>query len=469
MRVISILTACLLFFYPLPLVAAQAGSAEITFWESVRDSKVPAELEAYLKAYPDGQFVPLARIRLNQLEKRGGKTKQKSQTTLQEIEKAAETGPPVHDCDRLAAAPSDATAVATGIKFTDFDAVAAQKACSQAVSLYPNVPRFEFQLGRALSKLNRHTEALRHYKKAAAHGHVVASKNIAFTYYKGAPALHDYAKALQWYLKTADLGDPSAMRIAGFMYERGLGTQQDFKQAISLYRRAAERLDYKAMFNLGSAYQRGHGVPKDDRIGAEWYRKSAEGGYLKAMFNLGLAYRKGRGVPQNYAESANWLRRAAEQGHSTSMYVLGGAYYNGQGVQRDARKAHDWWIKAIEKGDPAPASLLAQMYDRGTGGIGKDPRKAAAYMFQALRAGRSHALQQMTENSGAYSAVFRRELQQLMKQNGFYQGSIDGQFGPATKRAVAALVKKSIAEGRAHGITGESGLDLGGARDLGKF
>lgn len=47
--------------------AAQAGSAEITFWESVHDSKNPVELEAYLKAFPTGKFVPMARLRLEKL------------------------------------------------------------------------------------------------------------------------------------------------------------------------------------------------------------------------------------------------------------------------------------------------------------------------------------------------------------------------------------------------------------------
>ena len=47
---------------------AQAGAAEIAFWETVRNSQVAAELEAYLKAYPDGHFATLARLRLKQLQ-----------------------------------------------------------------------------------------------------------------------------------------------------------------------------------------------------------------------------------------------------------------------------------------------------------------------------------------------------------------------------------------------------------------
>jgi hypothetical protein len=54
----------------LPAYAQQ--SAEVTFWESVKDSKNPAELQAYLDQYPNGTFSGLARIRIQAL--RGGTT-----------------------------------------------------------------------------------------------------------------------------------------------------------------------------------------------------------------------------------------------------------------------------------------------------------------------------------------------------------------------------------------------------------
>ena len=49
------------------LVASPAYSqsaGEIAFWESVRDSRNPAELQAYLDQYPNGTFATLARTRL---------------------------------------------------------------------------------------------------------------------------------------------------------------------------------------------------------------------------------------------------------------------------------------------------------------------------------------------------------------------------------------------------------------------
>ena len=48
--------------------AVDADTAvELTFWESVRDSDNPEMYEAYLEKYPDGEFVPLAKVRLEEL------------------------------------------------------------------------------------------------------------------------------------------------------------------------------------------------------------------------------------------------------------------------------------------------------------------------------------------------------------------------------------------------------------------
>ena len=61
-----------LFLSALILVTSHAlaqAPGEITFWESVRDSKNPAELRAYLERFPNGLFVPIAQARLAALEK----------------------------------------------------------------------------------------------------------------------------------------------------------------------------------------------------------------------------------------------------------------------------------------------------------------------------------------------------------------------------------------------------------------
>lgn len=64
------LAAVLISWLALAGSPAHAQSpGEISFWESVRDSRNPAELRAYLQQYPNGTFKALAEARLATLER----------------------------------------------------------------------------------------------------------------------------------------------------------------------------------------------------------------------------------------------------------------------------------------------------------------------------------------------------------------------------------------------------------------
>lgn len=54
---------------PAPAPAPAENAAEIAFWNSVKDSRNPAELRTYLQAFPNGVFAPLAKVRIDSLEK----------------------------------------------------------------------------------------------------------------------------------------------------------------------------------------------------------------------------------------------------------------------------------------------------------------------------------------------------------------------------------------------------------------
>lgn len=51
-----------------PAPAADPEASDRAFWESVKDSKNPDELKAYLEQFPNGQFASLARARLKSLQ-----------------------------------------------------------------------------------------------------------------------------------------------------------------------------------------------------------------------------------------------------------------------------------------------------------------------------------------------------------------------------------------------------------------
>ncbi len=64
---LAIMLLALAFVLPINQVFAQSSQAEIEFWQTVKNSQDPTELQAYLDVYPQGEFAPLARIRINKL------------------------------------------------------------------------------------------------------------------------------------------------------------------------------------------------------------------------------------------------------------------------------------------------------------------------------------------------------------------------------------------------------------------
>ncbi|GEM_PF-1227825 len=61
------------------------------FWDSVKDSKNPEELRAYIEQFPNGIFSPLAKARLKALEK-GEAQSQYSKTVVSDVSDLKETG-----------------------------------------------------------------------------------------------------------------------------------------------------------------------------------------------------------------------------------------------------------------------------------------------------------------------------------------------------------------------------------------
>ncbi len=91
-------------------------NVELSFWDSIKNSSDPAEYDAYLKKYPTGQFVELAKIRLRALEnKQSGASAPASAPTSAPVEPRAESpvsAPPVQPTPEQATQSSEPPAVA---------------------------------------------------------------------------------------------------------------------------------------------------------------------------------------------------------------------------------------------------------------------------------------------------------------------------------------------------------------------
>lgn len=212
----------------------------------------------------------------------------------------------------------------------------------------------------------------------------------------------------------------------------------DYEYAYEMYSLAATADDTYAQNRLALMYDRGEFVAQDFEKAFEWYLKAAEGGLPAAQSNVGSMYDAGDGVGRDYREAMKWYRMAADNGYAYAMYAIGDMYLAGDGVTKDAEEATAWYRKASDAGDPNGHWSLALRYLYGDG-IGKDSQQAAELAYLALTKGLQVALDEFKEiGSAETSPNFRRAVQEMLKRDGYYNGAIDGSFGPATMRAIEA-------------------------------
>lgn len=119
---------------------------------------------------------------------------------------------PAHLCDTLAANPLDDARKAPGVETQNLKGEAARAACQAAVKLYPNEPRFQFQLGRALRALNLNEDAVAWYRKAAESGYAGAQNSLGVMIMQGLGVKADCGEAVRWYARAAAQGYDPAKR-----------------------------------------------------------------------------------------------------------------------------------------------------------------------------------------------------------------------------------------------------------------
>ncbi len=100
--------------------------------------------------------------------------------------------------------------------------------------------------------------------------------------------------------------------------------------------------------------------------------------------------------------------------------------------------------KAVSLGNARAMHNLANMYDRGEN-VEKNPRKAAELIVLAIKNRNDFTLKQAP--FATWSQPFRKELQQLLKNEGVYSGTANGEATDALKNAVQALAAKNKARG----------------------
>ncbi|MER8520558.1 caspase family protein [Mesorhizobium sp. M0644] len=237
--------------------------------------------------------------------------------------------PTVDPCDTAAGEPLDLQGVVPGLLPNEIG-TSAVELCEAAVKVYPAVPRFRYELGRALLAAGKVDEGRTAIEEAAKKGHVRAVFEL------------------------------------GYMYATGTGMAVDRAQANALYAAASDKGDPYGMTSWGRALFNGYGVKPDTSKGLDLLLKAAAMGHTYAMNDLAAIFTEGRnGVTADPARAVAFLQAGVQRQDMYSMNLLGRNYLSGQGVEKDPKEALALFQKAIDLGQPYAPGSLARMYRDG--------------------------------------------------------------------------------------------------------
>jgi hypothetical protein len=188
-------------------------------------------------------------------------------------------------------------------------------------------------------------------------------------------------------------------------------------------------------FLIAERYYYGRGAQQSYEEALNWYRRAAEYDHPDAIYSVGWMHAAGEGVDRDFAEAARWHRRAADIGHAGARAELGYLYDTGRGVPRDPAEAVRLYRLAADAGHARAMGNLAVMLDAGRGAAA-DPATAAQLLLRSFAAGDQITQSWLFSNPGNWTSATRRELQRLLREAGHYDGAIDGDIGPGTRRAL---------------------------------
>jgi len=237
----------------------------------------------------------------------------------------------------------------------------------------------------------------------------------------------------------ADGGSAGGMRLLGWMYESGRGgVAASERDALDWYRAAAEAGNSWGMNNLVVFLRDGRATEPDHEAAIHWFEAAAEAGNERSMRLLGEMHARGEGVTESAEEAVLWYRRAAEAGETETMFALGQAYASGEGVARNYVHAAHWFRAAADAGHGGAMNSLSFRYEFGEG-VAQDHEHAAHWQVRAAQNGISTLTEFLDE--GAWGTGFLRALQQILRDEGAYDGPLDGQFGPRSRAALAQYLE----------------------------
>ncbi len=248
-------------------------------------------------------------------------------------------------------------------------------------------------------------------REAAAKGDARALFEIGNRYMEGRGVPADFQKAAKWYDVAAAQGFAPAQYRLGNFNEKGLGMPRNLEKAKTWYQLAAQQGNASAMHNLAVLFATGADGAPDNVSAVRWFTDAAELGVKDSQFNLGILAAKGVGMPVNLEDSYKWFALAANAGDKD----------------------------AADKRDQIAKALKPEQLERAKGAVTlwkAKPLNQAANAIDVPDAW-TDAKPLSTGSVDMKKAV--RNIQLILKKNGFYAGAPDGVMGAQTRKSIAAF------------------------------
>ncbi len=352
----------------------------------------------------------------------------------------------IDECDLMAGGVLDSQGIGIEVHTQDLDPNLAHKACAVAVESFPNVPRFQYQLGRALEALNRPVEAELAYSKALAMGHYRGalalgllkqrSKNRAGGFFRSKASMD----VLELFSEGVEAGDVLASYSLGRQLLRysDLKAEQEYGYQLLLdafdvgYRQALNEL---GLFHITE----GKGG-FDPHRGKRYFQEAALRNDSYGHLNLGLVYRLGLGgLEKNVGKAVEHLEEASRLGNPIAPTHLGRIFDGGDGIEPDFDLAMQWYDLGLARGDPWAGSngawIILNKFPSNLG-----PYDAAARAAKAAVLANKKASDQARALLDELPAdVLHGGTQTILNEMGS-ELVVDGNFGSTSLREFDVLV-----------------------------
>jgi TPR repeat protein len=332
----------------------------------------------------------------------------------------------------------------------EINLAAAESACRAAIEAAPDIGRLHYQLGRALQGQGRLTEAYAAFETAADLGHVRAYNALAYLHITPnidravVPIALDEAKAHALWERGIAAGDPFSIHSRGKRLLRQGATDTEKQRGFELLSRAVDLGHTYSMNELGVFF-----LWSDDALaqqperGLSYLQASAGRGDIYGTANLGYVHRDGgAGLPVDKDKARSLFAEAAQLGHPHAPAEIGRMIMKGDLPGSDAAEALEWYDMGLARGDAWAGSngawvALNRLSDR-------IPAHAAT-----ARAGKAMALNDADAAAAARDLLAQASdkdiaagTQHILQALGA-EITVDGQFGPASRRALAQWAQQA--------------------------